>query len=374
MKNNTSSVLTVGSALASVADAQADARGGSRPPCLIGGVNSHIPLSQLHGELGIDWLSGSFPSEYVDAVSLLLVRHFGTAEILDYGFYGYDKSYVYHPFEARLFYDSSDVRAIQRHNNRAVIQLPGSALSSISSHDLRDLIADLVLNYSFRCTRIDICFDDFDRVITPRQLAAVCEADNFTGYRVWEHKAPRKRGGVWLGDSVNFGLRGQSGSGKYLRVYDKDLQSDGEINSVRWEVEFSKEKALLVCSRLAFSESYDGWCALLGSLLGGSIDFVDRADKAEKNLPRLSRLDFWERIVNALGSFRIRSERPVKTVEGVDAWVKRSVASSLKMLRSAYGCDAFDEWLGNVLQDAVLSVRHSKIVYEFKRQSDGVPF
>lgn len=348
------------------------ASGESRPPILTGGVNSHIPLSAVKGELGVDWLAGSFPAEHVDAVSLLMVNLFGTAEALDYGFYGYDQSFVFHPFEARILFDSPDNRSAVFHGGRAVLQLPAAALMALSSHTIRDLIADLVLDYSFKCTRIDICFDDFERIITPRELKPICDAENFAGFNVYEHKAPRRRGGIYEGDSLCFGRRGQNGSGKYLRFYDKELESDGEVCSVRWEVEFSKDKALNVCCGLAFSTTYDEWCSRLGALIGGAIDFVDRSS-GEKNLSRLPRLDFWARIIDSLGSFRIRGEKPVKTVEGVDAWVKRSVASSLKMLRSAYGSD-FDGWLDAVLDDAVLSVRHSKIVHEFHKQHEGVGF
>ena len=356
-------------------DAQASRRVGSHPPSLIGGVNSHVPVSQLRGEVGIDWLAGSFPTEHVEAVLLRMNRHFGSAESLEYGFYGYDRSYVFHPFGSRVLYDSSEPRSFDRHNGRAVVQIPGIALSSMSSHDLRELIFDLVFDFSFKCTRIDICFDDFDRIIAPRELVEVCESDNFSGYRRWQHIAPRKSGGRFEGDTLAFGRRGQNGSGKYLRVYDKNLESDGEVDSIRWEVEFSKDKASKVCARLAFSNDYEDWCAIQGALVGGSIDFVDRGLKLEKNLSRLTRLPFWERVVSALGSYRIRGEVPVRTVDSVENWVKRSVSSSLAMLRSAYGSDAFDDWLEDTLEGVTLSVRHEKIVEEYNRQNCvGVPF
>lgn len=117
-----------------------------------------------------------------------------------------------------------------------------------------------------------------------------------------EPRQPRKRNGELKGDTLYFGGRGKNGGGKYLRIYNKTLESKGVVDSVHWECECSKKKA----QHAFFKLSQCAFASLLVGLIGGCIDFVERKDK---NLGRATRFEWWQSIVDLLGRVVLRNAK-----------------------------------------------------------------
>lgn len=324
----------------------------------------------------MDWLAGTIPFERVESCKRYLERLFETEpEDLNYGQYRYDKQHVFHPFGVRLFFDSSYTRSESAHAGRALLVFSGSSLQSLDCDQLFKLFADLVDLYWMKATRLDLCFDDYKRIILPHEVAEVAKEGNVSGFRVFDTHQPQKINGGLEGDSVVFGRRGENGSGKYLRCYDKQLESKGDFNCIRWEVEFSKEKASGLFFALSRCSDVEEFAAMVGAFIGGSIDFVVRKDK---NLGRAERLGWWADIVEILGSCRMKGSKPLKIVEKSKAWVSDSVSPSLRMLFKAYGNNDFWSWMQTLVSDTSLNGRHHATVKEFwKRQGkpeNEVPF
>jgi hypothetical protein len=154
-----------------------------------------------------------------------------------------------------------------------------------------------------------------------------------------------------------------------MRCYDKDLESKGAIDSIRWEAEFSKERANAVFFKIALSLSLQEFVTNIAAFIGGVMDFIERKGK---NLDRAERLAFWDHILEILGSAAIRNPRPVKTVEKAVGWMEHSVFASAQMVRLALGDEVFMSWLDDGIKEAKVSKLQKRVVEDFWIRN-GVP-
>jgi len=338
--------------------------GAGAPPILTGGVNCQnkgkFDLEGHENALGIDWLQGTVAQEHLKALCDYLSERFGPdSEKLKYGHYRYDRQRVWHPYDVYVFYDSDAGKCQAIHDGRVTIQIKASALNVLDAKALFCMCHDLHEQFHFRATRIDLCFDDYQRIISPHEVAEVAAEGNFTGFRKYDPRAPRRISGELIGDSVYFGTRGKNGAGRYLRNYDKKLESKGEIDSVRWEVEFSKDMADAVMSMLAMVEGLEEFAGVIGKLIGGSIDFIDRDGT---HIDRMERLEFWQRIIDLLGCVKLRKPKPIKTLDKVKTWVKNSVMPSLKTIKNAMGEAEYNRWMDESAKNVAITQRQMSII------------
>jgi DNA relaxase NicK len=173
--------------------------------------------------------------------------------------------------------------------------------------------------------------------------------------------------GRLIRDEVAFGSRGDHGSGKYLRIYDKDLESNGKQNCIRWEVEFASERANLVFERLTQCADLSTFAVVCGALVGGIINFVKRGKT--KNICRLEVYEFWQLIRAALGKIVVRVRRDETDEKKMREWIDRQVSPTLACLRKISGDIGFFNWVINVIGDAEerLQPQHYNVINNCRR-------
>jgi len=332
------------------------------------GGRSSLRVGGWDGSVGVHWLQGTCPAEKVLGLVGYLAEAFGGLEGVekDWGRYTYDRGIELLPLGVWVFYDSTAERGRRMHGGRCVVAIPGSALDRLDAEALRDLVHELCYRFWFLGTRVDLCFDDYRRHVSVGVLEELAERGDFTGFQGWEVRRPHGRGGVVTGETIGFGRRGRDGSGRYVRVYDKMLESGGVENCIRWEVEFSKKRAELVVWRLAESVSIEVFAGVVGSLIGGSIDLV-RREGVERHLDRLERYGWWRDIVGVLGSVRLRNVKRERRVEASREWVLRGVSATLAVIRAAVGDEEFAEWLEAVVDtgEGNMSAVHGRMVRDY---------
>lgn len=291
--------------------------------------------------VGVHWLQGSIDGSKFDEVTRYLTELFQAPyEPQRYGRWRYDRGRMWREFGVAIYYDSCQEGAKKKHNGRFTVVIPGGALDHLGGRAHRGVFQALVLRYGLRGSRLDIRFDDRDRVIAPWELVPVAERGEFTRYRRWVHLSPRIKGGGREGDQINFGSRGQNGNGICLRVYDKLLESGPEYNCVRWEVELKDERAAEVAYRLALCADSGEWARKCAEFVGGSIDFREMTGRAsDVHLDRRERLPWWGRLLGILGQANIAAPARIRTVERTVAWVEKSVVGALAMMVLAYGSE-----------------------------------
>ena len=253
--------------------------------------------------LKLDTLSGTFPAENIDSVCALVGRWLGACEASARGFNGYRES---------VRWPSSAFVAWSQGRKEALLHLNGDSLDLVAADSIGKLCADLFA-FGFKGTRVDAAFTDVERIASMGQVHRAAEAGRFTGFLLTEPRRPKKRGEL-VGDSRTFGRTGRDGSGCYLIVYDKLLETrakgEPEIDAIRHEARFYADKAVEAFALLASAPTLDAFRLALGGLVGGCIDYVER-DGAHGHLDRMRRLRWWDRILALLGECPVRVDRVV---------------------------------------------------------------
>jgi len=332
--------------------AQKEVKTGKTPHNVKRGVNS-----QIKNEVGLHWLRISIARQYLPKVRGYLDFYFGESAQDAYGLWSYDSRF-YWPCGASLNYDSAAARSDSVHNGKFTVEIPGQALDGIAQTDLHLFLLSL-RQFSPTCTRCDVFFDDYRRTITPSELHDVAKIHDYSGFR----KSQIKQGydsGRLIHDEIDFGKRGPNGSGQYLRTYDKFLESKGKKNCIRFEVEFTKERAHKVFDKLSQVTSVDAFATLCGSLVGGSIKFVHR--NGDKNISRLDVYKFWQEILDLLGSVVIRIPTKETDIAGKYKYIYRQVSPTLALLRGTFVDDTdFFNWLNDTIGEGELRMSQAQI-------------
>jgi len=325
---------------------------GKTPHTVKRGVNS-----QIKNEVGIHWLRISIVRQYLSQVRAYLDFYFGESAQDSYGLWSYDSRFHW-PNGASLNYDCDAARSDSVHNGKFTVEIPGQALDGIAQTDLHLFLLRL-RQFSPTCTRCDVFFDDYNRIIRPGDMHEIVKDRDYSGFRKSQIKQGYDNGRL-IHDEIDFGKRGQNGSGQYLRVYDKVLESKGEKNCVRFEVEFTKKRSHKVFDKLSQVTSVDAFATLCGSLVGGSVKFIHRS--GDKNISRLDVYDFWLEILELLGSVVIRIPAKETDMEGKYKYIYRQVTPTLALLRGTFVDDTdFFNWLNDAIGEGELKMSQRQI-------------
>jgi len=311
----------------------------------------------MKNEVGLHWLRISIVRQYLPKVRAYLDFYFGPCSQDAYGLWSYDSRF-YWPNGASINYDCAAERSDSVHNGKFTVEIPGQALDGIAQTDLHLFLLSL-RQFSPTCTRCDVFFDDYNRTIRPDDMHKIIKGHDYSGFRKGQIKQVFDSGRM-IQDEADFGKRGPNGSGQYLRIYDKVLESKGDKNCIRFEVEFTKERSHKVFDKLSQVESVDGFATLLGALVGGSVKFIHR--NGDKNISRLAVYDFWQEILELLGSVVIRIPTKQTDMEGKYKYIYRQVAPTLALLRNVFVDDTdFFNWLNDTIGEGELRMSQAQI-------------
>lgn len=308
-------------------------------------------------EVGPHWLRISNPRQYLKALQHYCNIFFGEAAGDDRGYNSYDLRY-YWPCGVSISYDSSCEKSDSIHGGFVSLDIPGMVLDSMESEILRMFFFGL-RKFEPKATRLDVYFDDYERLITPSKLRKIIEKNDFTGFRKGGNHQLYKSGRL-IHDEADFGARGKNGSGKYMRAYDKVLESDGSKDVIRYEVEFTKKHAAKAFNLLSQMGSDESFTQLLGELVVGAISFVKRT--GEKNIGRLKEYGFWKRIKERLDSVVIRIPVKRPTILSMFKYIETQAIRTLAVLRATFVSDVdFANWQYDRLAEAELRLSQQQM-------------
>ncbi|MBA7518564.1 hypothetical protein ES705_10635 [subsurface metagenome] len=308
------------------------------------GTVSPVSLSQLESCVGVHWLRISFPTKLLAVVVEFLKSVWGDFDQDGFGLWSYDTRFSWSS-GVSLNYDEDQERSNRVHCGMMTLDCPGSSLDEMAALDLQLMIEYFQL-LGGKCTRIDIFFDDYKRIISPIDVYEIAKNGDYSGFKTYNRRERGDRKNGMTYDEIAFGRRGSFGNGAYLRFYDKYLESKGEFNCCRWEVEFTQKKADAVFSKLAQTcGNIDAFATLCGSLIAGCVTFVHR--NGDPNIKRLERYSWWENILEILGDcLHVRIERKKDSLTGKIKWITQGVSPTLACLRNVFVNDkAFFRWL-----------------------------
>jgi hypothetical protein len=317
--------LDAGGSLAGGPAPAGPAAAGGPPPPPVGNTGGKLTGQ----EISLGWLQGTFPTVNLGRVRELVSWFLGPCQDRERGTNaGYTRSARW---ETAGLLGWDDGRA------EAWLSLNAESIAALTADQVCELLGGLRA-LAFRVTRFDSTFDDYDRkLLVMDQVHQAAEAGQVVGFKVYDPRRPRDvRTGKLRGDTAYFGRRGGNGSGKFVRFYDKGLESDGQVNSVRFECEFSGEVAFILGEHLLECETPDELRRCLRSSLAGCIDFRDRTG-AHGHRDRMPRLAWWQQVLDVLGPadvVKVRRIRPplMKFAEYVRDTLGRSLAKVCQVI------------------------------------------
>ncbi|MEA3421545.1 MAG: replication initiation factor domain-containing protein, partial [Acidobacteriota bacterium] len=268
-----------------------------------------IPGSELQkvNRTGVHWLRNSFDFKQLDDVKKMVSTFYGDCEISYRGILCYSARYIW-PSGVSLCFDVDPELRKKAHRNRITLDIPGSACDELTAIDLLCIVEEIQY-LNGRCSRLDVFFDDYTWQVSLSQLRSVIDKGDFSLFRVASknktiNRSKKENEGSTY-DAVTFGRRGAIGGGKYFRIYDKNLESKGKENCLRWELEFTKHHAERAFEILAGVEGRtETFSICCGAMVAGNILFVHRT--GDRNVKKLKVYGWWQKILKELCSLRIR--------------------------------------------------------------------
>jgi len=206
-------------------------------------------------------------------------------------------------------------------------------------------------------TRIDLACDDYSKSLTPEFLYSRCLAGDLKGFRKFKYIHEAFNTEVGIKDSGFTLYCGSQKSDKFYRIYDKNLESKGLIDAIRFEFvaknsyaqkiadlfryHLNSPDAFPLCSselpddsiELEFSRRASGMVDLISSIIFGNLFFIDRS--SDSNVSRCVSADYYSSFLSLLNSslrkLSVISKKP-RLYDSLQ-WLLRSCSGTLSMIR-----------------------------------------
>jgi len=338
----------------SEAAAQAAAAETSAPRRVIRGAKCQTAIS-------VDWLRVVGPAATLDRAMRYIDEIFGEdSRKYGKGLWFYEASQRY----ASGVIIAYDVSKDDEHSTFAV-EVPGQALANLT-YDERVKMLDRLLWFGCHCTRLDVALDvkSDDGVYLAECVRDACKYGELTRAKTWREMAQHS-GDEQTGLTVYMGQRGDLGSGRFVRVYDKGLETQTLPGNrwQRWETEFSGEVASEVAKVIASSAN---WTDDAFSYALGAVEF------REPNGQRLSRRpvsQWWTDFFSSVELKRVRITREDSSLETFAVWLNRCVGPTLATMANLRGvnlADVFLELVGKA--SPVMQGAARPVVWEYLKQ------
>lgn len=231
----------------------------------------------------------------------------------------------------------------------AILVIPGSCAGSLPLPRLAHLLRIIQKLPDCRCTRMDIFIDDYSKKISPHLIDKAFITGNIKGFRLQTRQWIQS--GSDFASTIAMGRRGNSGSGKYFRCYEKFKESMGTehfIDANRMEFEFSGDYSNSLAHVLFdfFDDEdkylYDNALNFVLSTFKAAVSFLDRSVSSKPD--RCPMLQWWAEIFEQIAPLHYRRIIPPKSIERSKKWIQSQVAPSLSMIYESYGEDEDGEF------------------------------
>lgn len=267
-----------------------------------------------------DWLNLTFPSGERENVEQIITDYLGQPERQEKGTNTYQES---------KRWITGAIIAWTEGRAECWLSMNGDSCDMILPEHKLELFEQL-RKLNGKCTRLDAALDVPRSMVSMEQIHAAAMAQQVVGFKRYDPRRPIRNmdTGQLEGDEANFGRRGKDGSGRYVRVYDKGLESNYSRDCIRFEVETSGEVANLWFSILCDSDDVTEFEKIMGRIVCGSIDFADKVG-AHRHRDRFERLSWWASIVELVGQAKLTVQRVKPAIQRTMEWAKSSLPRAL---------------------------------------------
>lgn len=285
------------------------------PSPVLRGVKPHGDV-----EVNVDWVNLTGSTVAVEGVRRLLQEAFGGVVEVQKGFHFYG--------EAETFKGGAILLTDHLSGDSCMVQLSGDVCELLGSDLVLRLVGDL-RSLGMEASRFDVCVDhraaEGERVDLVEGVTALCKRGCLVGAKRFKPHEEFQGDGECVNLGLEIGKRGSYGSGRYVRVYDKGLESgEGPRGSwQRWETEFHGDCADSVACALVHAARCGDWRREALGMAYGSVDF--REGDRHQTVSRRPRVAAWAAVLAGLAVVRIK--RAARRTSG--AALKRACARAV---------------------------------------------
>ena len=204
--------------------------------------------------------------------------------------------------------------------------LPGEWCAAIGPEMCSILLA-WVFEHNGHFTRLDLAGDDYSKKVKVRGVVIA-----ITRGQLVSHCHNAKRQNSLRGKPQDGIYIGSPRSRRILRVYDKNMESEGDIDAIRWELQLRDEAADRAAELILNSNLPDAYLAVL-------VGLADFRIVSNDNSSRRPRTPWFKKLVGEAQKATLALPKPVKTIEGMERWLRKQVAPSLAAVVTARGGD-----------------------------------
>lgn len=220
-----------------------------------------------------------------------------------------------------------------------LLVVPAKPIRSLTQQENAIFLLGLVEDYKGRFTRFDVALDDYGKQLDFDAVASAISENNYFHFSKFRDIKSGKRSSPEKGRTI---YMGSTDSPKFLRLYNKSVESDGETDAYRLELVLKGKHAELVGSAwcqmvLEPDEVVSRW---LSSLVIGAVDFRERVSKNRDRCPLLT---WWADFCAAVDAAGIRLVLPkkegclVRTMDALEFQYAPTIAMIAEVLGAAFG-------------------------------------
>lgn len=307
-------------------------RPGLFPPDVTRGVMHEGEVKTL--VYGLDWMRATFPESRLDEVTEWACRRFGNdfEDQMGFGWYSCSRRW---PGGLAVGYGQKGNGAT------CCVELTGSVLGRFTAMDRVEMVREL-LELGAKFTRLDVAIDQKGEVVRLVELVGTaCFRGKLCGARTWRPDVSFGPGGECTGQTIYIGKRGKEGSGRYVRCYDKGLESgESPANTHhRWEAEFSAEVAHQVAVGLSRADDPAHFCAQVAL---GAVTFKD--GESRRSWSERPDCHWWAQFKAGVRGVRFTAEKRLATLAGRVAWLKSAAARQVAAMAQITGSSMSLVW------------------------------
>ncbi len=238
---------------------------------------------------------------------------------------------------------------------KILLQIPGSYWSQLESSNYLTLI-ELLTDYGFHFTRVDIALDDYDRRIDFNSVKQAGELGNYKLVNTYKCVESSLIRGQLPIPTCYFGS-----SDKILRFYNAEVIHG--IEADRWELQLRGDHAQsVICDYLQNQNC-------LGEFVTGAVDF---GFLSSDSWDSFKRFDWWESLrIDIGGSKKILLPSFNPCFEKSLKWLYAQVAPTLAVAYSGYGQEGFEALMKDLVSvgNSRLKMYHHQWINELKKET-----
>jgi DNA relaxase NicK len=237
------------------------------------------------------------------------------------------------------------------------ISIPGAPLQHVRQSELHKL-GRYFLRSSCRCTRFDWAIDDHDYILDLDEIVSACQQWRYSGAKSHRYFQRQKKGEYQVGRTIYLG---SSQSDKQVRIYDKNVESKGAINSIRYEIQWRDGLANAAFEKY-FSIGHPDIAAREISINAvGAICFYESMNDV---LSRSTVLPMWSEFIKLVGgAYKLSARRIQPLISDKIRWIESQVGRTLAIISKIKGFDDTLNWLERLMRESLSKMPNSGVMY-----------